>query len=92
MLLFSPLTNYVSRYFEHQADIFGLEITQNNSAAGNAFLVLQKENLANPRPGPIFNMWRGSHPSLGKRVDFCNSYCPWKDGQPLKYGEYFQED
>lgn len=92
MLLFSPLTNCFSRHLEHQADIFGLEITQNNKAAGMAFLILQKENLANPRPGPIFNMWRGSHPPLGERIDFCNNYCPWEDGEPLKYGKYFKED
>lgn len=88
-LLTDPLSNYVSRYMEHEADRFGLEITQNNQAAGEAFLALQQKNLANPRPGPIFKFWRSTHPPIGERVDFTNSYCPWSQGQPLKYGNHF---
>ena len=91
MLLTTPLSNGISRYFEHEADRFGLEITQNNQAAGEAFIVLQQQNLANPRPGPLYNIWRNTHPSLGDRVDFCNRYCPWKEQEPLKYEKYFQD-
>jgi Zn-dependent protease with chaperone function len=89
LLLSSPLSNFVSRIMERQADRFGLEITQNNQAAGEAFLALQQQNLANPRPGPLYNFWRNTHPSLGDRIDFTNSYCPWNKGQPLKYSKYF---
>ncbi len=92
VLLTSPLTNYFTRYVEHEADRFGLEITQNNKAAAEAFIVLQQENLAIPRPGPIFKIWCSSHPPLGERIDFCNSYCPWKRKEPLKYSEYFQNE
>jgi STE24 endopeptidase len=90
--LFMPIENVFSRTLEHNADIFGLEITQNNQAAGEAFIALQQENLANPRPGPLFVFWRSSHPPLGARVDFSNSYCPWVQGKPLKYGKYFTEN
>ncbi|MDE3046069.1 MAG: M48 family metallopeptidase [Verrucomicrobiota bacterium] len=89
-LLTTPLTNAFSRYEEHEADRFGLEITQNNEAAGTAFLALQQENLANPRPGSIFRFWRSTHPPIGERVDFTNSYCPWAEGKPLKYGPLFK--
>ncbi len=88
--LFTPLSNYVSRYMEHEADRFGLEITQNNRAAAEAFITLQQGNLANPRPGILYKVWRNTHPSLGDRIDFCDSYCPWKDGQSLKYARYFR--
>jgi STE24 endopeptidase len=91
MLLSTPLSNYISRCMEHEADRFGLEITQNNQAAAEAFIVLQQQNLANPRPGPIYKMWRSSHPPLGERIDFCNHYCPWKQDQPLEYGKYFKQ-
>lgn len=91
MLLITPLSNCVTRYYEHEADRFGLEITQDNQAAAETFIILQQDNLVNPWPGPIYNIWRNSHPSLGDRVDFCNSYCPWKDQKPLKYSKYFQE-
>ena len=87
-----PLSNLFSRVIEHNADCFGLEITQNNQAAGEAFLVLQRENLANPYPGIIFKIWRSSHPPIGERVDFFNHYCPWTEGKPLKYGKYFHEE
>ncbi len=89
-LLFTPLDNYFSRQIEHNADTFGLEITQNNQAAGEAFVVLQMQNLSNPRPGSLFKLWRSTHPPLGERIDFTNSYCPWTEGRPLKYGKHFK--
>jgi STE24 endopeptidase len=92
VLLTTPLTNYFTRTIEHEADRFGLEITQNNTAAGEACVALQQENLAIPRPGLLFKIWRSSHPSLGDRIDFANSYCPWKQHEPMKYSKYFQEE
>lgn len=89
-LLSDPLSNAISRHMEHEADRFGLEITQDNKAAAEAFIVLQQSNLANPRPGLLYKIWRSSHPPLGERIDFCNSYCPWKQDQPEKYGKYFK--
>lgn len=90
LFLSTPLSNVISRCMEHQADRFGLEISQNNKAAGEAFLTLQRENLANPRPGPLYKIWRCTHPPLSERVEFCNTYCPWEEGKPLKYGKYFR--
>lgn len=85
----TPLTNYFTRYIEHQADEFGLEITRNNTAAAEAFIVLQQQNLANPRPGALYNMWRSSHPPLAERIEFANTYCPWKQGQSYKCKKCF---
>lgn len=87
----APASNLVSRWMEREADRFGLEITQSNRAAGEAFVVLQRENLSNPRPGILYKIWRSSHPPLKERVDFCNSYCPWNENKPLKYKKYFKE-
>jgi STE24 endopeptidase len=86
----SPLTLAFSRYQEHEADRFALEITRDNHDAATAFVKLQRENLAIPRPGPIYILWRASHPPIGDRIDFCNEYRPWETGQPLKYGSYFK--
>jgi len=72
-----PLTNFVSRTMGRQADRFGLDMTYDNQAAGEAFVILQQKNLANPRPDALSIFWRASHPSLQERVDFTNSYCPW---------------
>lgn len=91
-LLTLPLSNSISRIMEHEADRFGLEITQNNQAAAESFIALQQENLANPRPGPLYIFWRSTHPPLGSRVDFANSYYPWETNEPLKYGKYFEAE
>jgi Zn-dependent protease with chaperone function len=78
------------RHFEHQADVFGLELTRSNRAGATAFVKLQQENLGNPRPGLLYKLWRSSHPPVGERIDFCNSYRPWARGEPLRYGDRFE--
>jgi len=85
--LLTPPAASFSRYMEHEADRFGLELMQDNHAAASAFARLQTENLSNPRPGTLYKIWRASHPPLGERIDFCNDYRPWASGQPLRYGE-----
>jgi STE24 endopeptidase len=89
-LLATPLVLAYTRHQEHEADRFGLELTQDNQAAAMTFVRLQQENLAVPRPGLWYMLWRGSHPSLGDRVDFANRYRPWEEGQPLRYGRLFR--
>jgi Zn-dependent protease with chaperone function len=89
-LLITPAVLAISRYQEHESDRFALEITRNNRAAAMAFVKLQEENLAVPRPGVLFKLWRASHPPVGERIDFCNEYRPWESGQPLKYDGLFK--
>jgi STE24 endopeptidase len=79
-----------SRWMEHEADRFALELLRDNRAAATAFAKLQQSNLANPRPGPLYVLWRGSHPPLGARIDFANVYRPWQTGEPLRYADHFQ--
>jgi Zn-dependent protease with chaperone function len=69
-----PLVLAYSRYQEHQADVFGLELTGDPQAAARAFVKLQQDNLGNPRPGPIYMIFRATHPSLGQRIDFANEW------------------
>ena len=89
-LVVTPLQLAFTRYQEHEADRFGLEMTQTNHSAGTAFVKLQEDALANPRPGLMFKLWRESHPPLGERIDFTNEYHPWRDGRPLAYGDRFK--
>jgi Zn-dependent protease with chaperone function len=86
----TPFTNAFTRHAEHEADRFGLEITQANHSAANAFVKLQTDALAIPRPGLLYELWHGSHPSLGDRIDFANAYHPWRSAEPLKYGHLFK--
>jgi Zn-dependent protease with chaperone function len=89
-LIIAPVILAYSRHNEHEADRFGLEITRNNRAAATAFVKLQLENLAVPRPNIIIKVWEASHPPLGERIDFSNEYRPWERGEPLKYGNLFK--
>jgi len=77
-LVLSPVALAYSRYQEHEADQFALEKTHANHAGATAFVKLQAENLSNPRPGFIYKIFRSSHPSIGERIDFCNTYHPWR--------------
>ena len=90
-LVVTPLQLAFTRYQEHEADRFGLEMTGTNHSAGTAFVKLQEDALANPRPGLLFKLWRESHPPLGERIDFANQYHPWTDGRPLAYGDKFRK-
>lgn len=89
-LVITPAIFGISRYHEHEADRFSLELTHLNRAAATGFVTLQQENLANPNPGWFFTLWRGSHPSIAQRIEFFNTYRPWETGKPLKYGELFE--
>lgn len=89
MLATTPAGLALSRSQEREADRFGLEITRDNSAAGRAFVRLQEDNLAVPRTGLLFRLWRGSHPDLADRIEFANRYRPWLQNRPLRYGDRF---
>jgi STE24 endopeptidase len=89
-LAIAPAVLALTRYQEHEADRFGLEITQMNHSAGTAFVKLQEDALGNPWPGTLFKLWRASHPPLGERIEFSNDYHPWRDGAPLRYGDRFR--
>ncbi|WP_218082007.1 M48 family metallopeptidase [Anthocerotibacter panamensis] len=90
LLVTAPISLGFSRYLEHEADRFGLEITHDNRAAAAAFVKLQQGNLSNPRPDFLYLFWRSSHPSIGERIDFANTYRPWEKGEPLQYGHLFK--
>lgn len=89
-LILTPAVLAFTRYQEHEADRFALEITRDNRAAATTFVRLQQENLSVPRPGTLYMLWRGSHPSLGERVDFANRYRPWEGAKELRYDHLFR--
>lgn len=90
IFIVTPAAMAFTRNQEHESDRFGLEITQSNHAAATAFVKLQTENLAVPRPHWLVRLWRASHPTLGERIDFCNEYRPWAKGEPLRYDHLFK--
>jgi Zn-dependent protease with chaperone function len=90
-LVITPVPLAFSRWAEHEADRFGLELTRDNHAAATAFAKLQAENLSVPYHSTLYKLWHDSHPPIGERIDFINGYRPWAEGQPLKYGDKFED-
>ncbi|MBV9108409.1 MAG: M48 family metallopeptidase [Gemmatimonadetes bacterium] len=89
-LVITPIPLAVSRHDEHEADRFGLELTRDNHAAATAFARLQDENLATPYHSTLYKLWHDDHPPIGERIEFANTYKPWAQGKPLKYGDRFK--
>jgi len=85
--LSEPVANGYSRWQEHQADIFGLEVTHglvpdSTAIATHAFQVLGEVDLDEPDPNPFIEFWTYSHPSTAERIAFAQSYDPWSNGAP----------
>ncbi len=89
VLLADPLVNGISRYFEHQADQFALEVAHGivpdpNAAEVRAFQILGEEDLSDPEPNSFIKFWLYTHPPLADRIRFAATYKPWAEGKPLK--------
>ena len=63
-----PLINGYSRSVEHEADMFGFNLTHDGPAFARTFASLARENLAEPCPPKFIEFWLFSHPSLGSRI------------------------
>ncbi|MGC9159566.1 MAG: M48 family metallopeptidase [Terracidiphilus sp.] len=91
--LLQPASNAFSRYFEHQADIYGQEaihglVPNPQTTAVSAFDHLGEAWLEDPNPSPIVEFWEFSHPSVQQRVRFAAHYDPWANGG---HGKYFRK-
>ncbi len=70
-----PISNSFSRYIEHRADVYGMDITEvSGESAAIAFDKLSAFNLSDPEPHPIIEFWFYDHPSLAKRMQFVRQY------------------
>ncbi len=82
----NPLGSGISRYLEHQADQYGLEVTHSltpnsQQVAAQAFQVLGDVDLSDPEPNPVGVFLFYSHPTIPDRILFCLAYDPWAHGQ-----------
>ncbi len=68
MLIVSPITNGISRYFERQADRYALRNSAKPEAFPRALLKLSEQNLTDKEPHPLVEFLFHSHPSVKKRV------------------------
>jgi Zn-dependent protease with chaperone function len=77
-----PMTNTFSRGIEHEADQFGLEVTQLSDAGARAFIKLGAQNKSNPEPNPLVKAFVYTHPPLIERIRYALAYHPWTEGKP----------
>jgi Zn-dependent protease with chaperone function len=80
-----PVGSVFSRYLEHQADQYGLEVTHgltpdSGQIAAQAFQVLGEVGLSDPDPSPVNVFLFYDHPPISDRVQFCLTYDPWASG------------
>jgi Zn-dependent protease with chaperone function len=88
--LSTPIYCGLSRYMEHQADQFGLEVAYGvvpdpNAAEAQALQILGEQDLDDPDPGPFIKFWLYTHPPLDERIRFAASYKPWAEGKSLEW-------
>jgi STE24 endopeptidase len=88
--LCSPIINGYSRYEEHQADMYGLEVIHgivpnSSEVAAHAFQVLGEVDLSDPNPPAFIAFWLYSHPPLADRLVFAHRYDPWSKGESPQF-------
>ena len=81
----NPILSGFSRYGEHQADQYGLEVTHgltpdSGQVAAQTFQTMGEVNLADPDPNPVDVFLFFDHPRIRDRVQFCLRYDPWSQG------------
>ena len=90
--LTEPVDSAFSRYFEHQADVYGQEaihgiVADPQKTAVAAFNKLGESWLEDPNPNPLIEFWLYDHPSTQHRAEFAAHYDPWANGG---HGEFFK--
>jgi Zn-dependent protease with chaperone function len=80
-----PINSAFSRYVEHQADQYGLEVTHgltpdSGQTAAQSFQVLGEVDLSDPEPDPVDVFLFYSHPPIPDRIIFSLTYNPWVHG------------
>ena len=73
-LITLPVSPTYSRYLEHQADKYALELTCKPDAFISAMNKLAYQNLSDPNPSPVIEFLLYDHPPASKRIKFAESY------------------
>jgi len=89
-IISQPIGSAFSRQLEHNADVYGLEVTHginpdSQEAAAHAFQVLGELSLSYPYPSDFYVFWYSDHPPIRDRVPFAHNYDPWSKGQQPRY-------
>lgn len=79
--LAEPISNGFSRHIEHQADVYGLNITRGinsdyRQVAAQSFQSLGEHSLDYPYPSKLMVFWTYTHPDIASRVQFALHFQP----------------
>lgn len=85
-----PIANTYSRWQEHQADIYELEILHGvipNEGANSAEVdqIMAQIDLDDPAPNAFIRFWLYDHPPTAQRMLFAQQYDPWANGKAPQY-------
>lgn len=69
-----PVSNAVSRHQEKSADLYALEMTEDNKAAVSSFQELSKAGLSQVNPPFLVKMFRYGHPTMLERITYTNEF------------------
>ena len=68
-LPFTPVSSFISRRFEREADVFAFSLAGNKEAMISALIKLSKDNLSNLHPHPLYAGFYYSHPPMVQRIE-----------------------
>lgn len=85
----TPIGNAFSRHLEHEADLYGLEVTHgivpnSGEVAAQDLQIGGEINLQDPDPPAFIRFWLYTHPPVNERIIFARTYDPWSKGQAPK--------
>lgn len=85
-----PVSNGFSRYLEHQADVYGLEVIHGlvpdaPQITAQSLQILGEVDLEDPDPSPFIKFWLYDHPPLDDRIKFALNYDPWSKGESPEF-------
>ena len=88
--LSTPVGNAFSRYQEHEADRYGLEVIHGivanpGEVAAEAFQAEGEIDLQDPAPPAFIEFWLYDHPAVNDRILFSRTYDPWAKGEKPRY-------
>jgi STE24 endopeptidase len=88
--LSDPMGNAISRWMEHNADVYGQEavhgiVAHPEEVAVQSFQVLGEDALDDPTPHPLYDWWFDTHPTIEFRAAFAGAYDPWVPGEHPKF-------
>jgi STE24 endopeptidase len=86
----NPVGNSFSRFQEHQADIYSLEVTHGivpdaGQAFARSFQIYGETVLVDPDPNPINVLLFFDHPTVADRIHLGVTYDPWSKSESPQF-------